>query len=135
MLIPLNLPYNKNKLYKTLDYRSRDMLNFRFLEMDGLGLVSPPHFVYDFSRKIFLMLHSINWPNFIVWLPLLLEILGNMCFKIICWPGCDVTKFGINLIFLIKSFCYMTKKSRQKFKYLENEKNFWGEIKSTFHHF
>ena len=42
------------------------MLNFHFSEK-GLGLVSPPHFVYDFSRKIFLMLHSINWPNFIVW--------------------------------------------------------------------
>ena len=29
----------------------------------------------------------------------------------------------------------MTKKSRQKLKYLENEKCFWGEIKSIFHHF
>ena len=35
------------------------MLNFDFSEK-GLGLVSPPHFVYDFSRKMFLMLHSIN---------------------------------------------------------------------------
>ena len=26
----------------------------------GLRLVSPPHFVYDFSRKMFLMLHYIN---------------------------------------------------------------------------
>ena len=30
------------------------MLNFISLEQ-GLGLVSPPHFVYDFSRKMFLM--------------------------------------------------------------------------------
>ena len=29
----------------------------------------------------------------------------------------------------------MPKKSRQKFKYLENEKSFWNEIKSIFHHF
>ena len=29
----------------------------------------------------------------------------------------------------------MTKKSKQKSKYLENEKSFWGEIKSIFHHF
>ena len=29
---------------------------------------------YDFSRRIFLMLYFINWPNFIVWQPLLLEI-------------------------------------------------------------
>ena len=62
-----------NKLCKTLDYWSRDMLNFDFLQK-GLGLVSPPHFRYDFSRKIFLMLYSINWPNFTAWLFLLLEI-------------------------------------------------------------
>ena len=30
------------------------MLNFNFSEK-GLGLDSPPHFVYDFSRKMFLM--------------------------------------------------------------------------------
>ena len=29
----------------------------------------------------------------------------------------------------------MTKKSSQKFKYLENEKNFKDEIKNMFHHF
>ena len=46
----LNLACNKNKLYKTLDYRSRNMLNFNFLGK-GLGIVSPPRFVYDFSKK------------------------------------------------------------------------------------
>ena len=30
------------------------MLNFDFLEQ-GLGIVSLPHFVYDFSSKTFLM--------------------------------------------------------------------------------
>ena len=55
----LSLAYNKNKLYKTLDYWSRDMLNFNFSEK-GLELVSPSYFVYDFSRKMFLMLHSVN---------------------------------------------------------------------------
>ena len=30
ILIALNLGYNKNKLYETLDYWSRDMLNFNF---------------------------------------------------------------------------------------------------------
>ena len=39
--------------------KSRDMLNFDFSEK-GLGLVSPPHFVYDFSRKMILTLHAIN---------------------------------------------------------------------------
>ena len=41
------------------DYRSRDMLNFDFLEK-GLGIVSPLHFVYDFSREMVLILYSIN---------------------------------------------------------------------------
>ena len=35
------------------------MLNFDILEK-GLGIVSPPHFVYDFPRKVFLMLYSIK---------------------------------------------------------------------------
>ena len=30
--IALNLAYNKNKLYRTLDYWSRDLLDFDFLE-------------------------------------------------------------------------------------------------------
>ena len=110
------------------------MFNFNFSEK-SLELLYPPHFVYDFSRKHFLVLHFINWPKFIVWLPSLLEILGNMCITIVCKLGCHVRNFVINLIFLIKPFCYMTKKSRQKFKYLENKKSFWGEIKSIFHYF
>ena len=78
----LNLAFNKNKLHKTLDYWVKDKLNFNF-SAKCLGLVSPPHFVYNFLRKMFLMLHSINWPNFIVRLPLLLEILDNMCITIV----------------------------------------------------
>ena len=35
------------------------MLNFNFPEK-GLKLVSPPHSVNDFSRKMFAMLQSIN---------------------------------------------------------------------------
>ena len=108
--IPLNLAYNKNILYKTLHYWSRDMSNFDFLEK-GLEIVSPPYFVHDFSRKIFLMLYSINWANFIVWLSLLLEIWDNMCIEIVSFPGCEVINFEINLIFLINPSFYMTKKS------------------------
>ena len=37
----------------------------------------------SFEEKYFL-LYSINWPNFIFWLPLLGEILGNMCIVIVC---------------------------------------------------
>ena len=35
------------------------MLNFDLLEK-GLGINSPPHFLYDFSRKVFHMLYSTN---------------------------------------------------------------------------
>ena len=40
--------------------------------------LSLPHFAHIFWRKIFFLLCSINWPNLIVWLPLLCEILGYM---------------------------------------------------------
>ena len=79
------------------------MLNFDFL-VKGLGIISPTYFVYDFTTKMFLVLYSINGPNFIAQLPLLFEILGNMCIKIVCYPGCDVMDFEANLIFLIEPF-------------------------------
>ena len=85
-----------------------------------LGIVSPPRFVYDFSRKIFVKLYSINWPDFIAWLHLLLEILVNICIAIVFWPCCDVIDFKI----IIRQFFCTTKKSRQKCKYLENENRF-----------
>ena len=65
MSIVLDLAYNESKLYKTLDYRSRDILNFYFLEK-RLEIIFPPHFVYDFSTKMFFILYSNNCPNFIV---------------------------------------------------------------------
>ena len=101
------------KLYKNLDFCSRDMLNFNFPEK-GQGLVSPPYFVHDFSRKLFHILHPANWPNSNVWMPLLLEILGNTCIKIVCYPGCDVIKFEIKLTLLLKLFCYIWPKSQDK---------------------
>ena len=45
-------------MYKTLDYWSRDMLNFNFLEKD-LGIVSVINFAFDVSRKMFVMLNFI----------------------------------------------------------------------------
>ena len=96
-LIALGL-YNKTRLHETLVHSPRDILNFDFFKKD-LGIVSPPHFAYDFSRKMFLILYSIKWPNFIVWFPLLLTILGDMCIAIVSFPGCGVINFVINLIF------------------------------------
>ena len=46
-----------------------------------------------------------------------------MCIAIVCKPGCDDNNFEVNLILIIKPFSYMTKKSRQKLEYLENEKS------------
>ena len=40
------------------------MFNFDFLEK-GMGIVSPSHLLYDFSRKMFLILNFTNGPNFI----------------------------------------------------------------------
>ena len=58
------------------------MLSFDILD-EGLGIVSSTQFMYDFSTEMF-MLHSINSLNFIVWLPLRLEVLGNVCIAIVC---------------------------------------------------
>ena len=114
---------NKNKRYNISDCWSRDLLNFDFL-WNGLGLASLPHFVNNISRKIFFKLYSINLPNFIVWLALLLKISGNMWNAIICCPVCKVTDFEMNLSFLIKPFSCMIKEVRRKFKYLQNKKSF-----------
>ena len=114
-------------------FYSEIMLNFDFLEM-SLGLVSPPHFVYDFSRKIFLMLYSINWPNFIAWLLSLLEILGNRCIVIICFPFYDVMNFQMNLSFLIKPFFSVWPKNQDKNLNILGTKR-KSEIKNMFHLF
>ena len=47
---------------------------------------------------------------------------------IICFPVRDVVNFEINLSFLNKPLCFITEKSEKKFKYLQNEKRFLGEI-------
>ena len=93
----------KETVFKTSYYWFKDMLNFTFLEK-SFEIVSAPYFLYDFSRKMSLMLYSINWPNFIVWLILLLEILFNVLNTIVSLPGCNVLNFEIDLIFLIKPF-------------------------------
>ena len=65
-----------------------------------------------FEKKFFCYICSINWPNLIVWFPLLCELLGNMCnmeygqYGIVCKSGCDIMNFKVNLIFLIQLFCH-----------------------------
>ena len=71
----------KNKLCKILDYLSRDTLNFHFSEK-ALGLVSLTFCGWFFKKNVSHV--AFNWPTFIVWLPLLLEILDNMCITVVC---------------------------------------------------
>ena len=85
---PLLSIYNKNTLYKTWDNSSRDVVNFDFLEKSQQIVSS----VYDFPRKMFLMLHSINGPNFLTEL------------------GFDVIDFFNQAVF------HMTTMSRQNYK-------------------
>ena len=85
-------------------------------------LVSFPHFLHGYWRKIFFTLYFINWTNFIAWLPFPLEILGNMCTVLICCSVCDAIKFEANLSFLIEPFFYITKKSGQKCIYISRTK-------------
>ena len=73
--------------------------------------------------------------NFIVWFPLLLEILGNVYIVRTCGPVRGFLNFEINHSFFVKPISYPTKKSGQKCKYLKNEKSFKNEIKGIFHHF
>ena len=102
---PIPLKYIKTMVLTTSFYLIRRF----FKKQKGLELVFQAHFLHEFS-KIFLPLYFINQPNFIAWVPLLLEILDNKCIVIICCPGCDAIKFWTNLNFFIKPFFYITKK-------------------------
>ena len=100
----LSFAYNKYRLCWTLDYWSRDMLYFDFLQK-GLAIVSPPHFVYDLSRKMFLMLCSIDWPNFIVLMLYFYFTFWNIGQYVYCtFLLTMLWRFKINLNFLIKPF-------------------------------
>ena len=79
---------------------------------------------------MFLMSISINWNNFIVWLSLLFEILGNINIAVICFPGCDVINFEINLIILMKP--YMIKNSRHDLNILRMNRAFKVKLKAFF---
>ena len=70
--------------------------------------------MHDFLRKMFPELDSVNCPRFIVSLPLLLEILGNMCIAIACIARSNVINFETNPIFLIKPFFLCDQKVKTK---------------------
>ena len=51
-------------------------------------------------------------------------VLVNIYIAIVCFPGCDVKKFKSNPNFLIKSFFYIIKTSRQKSRSLNIKRAF-----------
>ena len=55
-----------------------------------LKLVSLPHFLHDFWRKILLRIYFAHWPKFISSWLLLLNILGNICIVIYDCSACNV---------------------------------------------
>ena len=52
--------------------------------------------------------------KFTVWLPLLYEILDNMCIVIISFQVCEIIQFEINFTFVITPLSCMTKKVETK---------------------
>ena len=69
------LKHIETKMQTTCFYLIKSF--FKKIKRD-LELVFLPHFWHDFWRKTFFLLYSITWPNFIVCLPLLRKIFGNM---------------------------------------------------------
>ena len=67
--------YSETKLQTICFYLYKAFLKNK----KGLKLVFLSHFLHDFWIKKFLLLYSINWPNFIVWLYLIRKILSIMC--------------------------------------------------------
>ena len=57
-----------------------------------------------YEEKYFSLYIFIKWQNFMVWLPLLLQILGYMGIVIICCPAGEVVNSEINRSFFIKLF-------------------------------
>ena len=81
---------SRSKGNQTIKFGQLVKYNMRsvFLEKSDTkygGEISPLLlFLHNCWRKIFLLVYSINWPSFVVWLPLFCEILGNMCIAIAC---------------------------------------------------
>ena len=74
----------------------------------SLELASLSHFLHNFEK--FLLLDSITWPKFVLWLLLLREILGKECIVIAYEPSFGIIDFEINLTFLTKPFFLERKK-------------------------
>ena len=86
----------------------------------------------SFKKKFFFHFYSIDCLNFIVWLPLFVEILGNMCIVIIYCPVCDVINCEVNLCFLSNCFPKWPKSRGKIVNIWRTERFFLHEIKKAF---
>ena len=68
-----------------------------------------------FLKKNISYVYYITLPKSIVWLPLLREILGNVCFNCsLIRPGRDIINFEIKFFFLLKPFFVHDQKVKTK---------------------
>ena len=100
-------------------------LNFDFWEK-GLELVSPAHFAYDILKKVFLMLYSLNWPNFIVCLHYLWDI-GQYVFCNYFFPRLCSHKFRNWPQLSYQAIPYMAAEWKGPFRW--NQKAFFPILK------
>ena len=98
----------------------------------GLGVVSPPHFPYDFQEKYFSSYDLLTKQILLSDCLYFIEISRKTCAAIFRYQFCDVINFEIYLSFLTKPFSSMSKSSEQKLKYLKKERTFSGEMKTIF---
>ena len=124
-MIALNLGYKKNKLSKTTMHSMHPEICL--ISEKGVGIDPRSVSCMIFKEKCFSCYIFLS------------DQVSFTCWDIGQYVNCNYLLTRLrrhqcwnNLIVLIKSFLYMTKKSREKFNYLENEKSFQGEMKSIF---
>ena len=90
-------------MHKTLEYWSRNMLNFDFLEK-GMEVVTPPHFVCNVSKKKCYLCYNLLTDQI---------LLSDFIYFLRYWAMCVLQLFVslVFFIFLIKPLLYKTKKS------------------------
>ena len=115
----LKLSFNIFQQPSTQDSIKINCIKFQAIDSEisekGLGLASPPHFVYDFQEKCF-SCYILFTDHTSLSIAFTSRDIGQYVYYNCLLTRLCVIKFEINLIFLIKLFCYMTEKLRQKFK-------------------
>ena len=101
----------------------------------GLGVVSPPHFPYDFQEKYFSSYILLTTQIFLSDCLYFIEIFRKTCAAIFRYQFCDVINFEIYLSFLTKPFSSMNKSSEQKTEISQEGKKLFRWNKNHFSSF